>query len=120
MELRDLNHDQRLGLVALIEATVQADRRASEEEGDMLAEVIEELGDDAYRSIADEVDRRFGSETALKGFLEKLDGEEARELIYGTVLEMAMSDVVSGHESPLLGWLATTWQLDTSLDAPSE
>jgi murein endopeptidase len=120
MELHDLNHDQRLGLVALIEATAQADRRVSEEEGDMLAEVIEEIGDEEYRAIADEADRRFGSEALLKGFLEKLDGQEARELIFGTVLEMAMSDVVSGHESPLLGWLANIWQLDASVDAPSE
>jgi hypothetical protein len=120
MELRDLNHDQRLGLVALIEAVVPADRRASDEEQDMLAEVVDELGDNDYRAVAAEVDKRFGDEAALKKFLEKLDGEEARELIYGTLLDLAMSDVVSGHEAALLTWLGRTWDLEASFDADPE
>jgi hypothetical protein len=120
MELRDLNHDQRLGLVALIEAVVPADRRASDEEQDMLAEVVDELGGDDYRSVAAEVDRRFGDEAALKTFLTGLDGDEARELIYGTLLDLAMSDVVSGHEAPLLTWLGRAWELEASFEPDPE
>ena len=118
MELIDLNHEQRLGLVALIEATVAADRRATDEEADILAGIVAEFGDETYRKLAAEVDRRFASEDELKQFLSQLPGDEARELIFGTVLDLAMADVVSGHESPLIQWLADTWQIDASFAPP--
>jgi hypothetical protein len=120
MELADLNHDQRLALVALIEATVQADRRASQEEADALADITAELGDAEYRKIAIEADSRFKDDDQLRKFLAGVQGEEARELIYGTVLELAMADFVSGHESELLQWLAQTWQVEASFDSPEQ
>lgn len=116
MELRDLNHDQRLALAGLIEATVVADRRVSEEEEDVLAEVIEQLGDEQYRQLTAEADEKFASEDAFKPFLAALQGQEARELIYGTVMELAMADVVGGEESPLLEWLADTWNIETQME----
>ena len=116
MELRDLNQDQRLALVALIEATAGADRRVSEDEEDVLAEVVAELGDEPYRQLAEEVDRLFPSEEKLKSFLVTVQDQEARELIYGTVLEMAMADVVTGHEAPLLAWLGKTWNVAAEVD----
>jgi hypothetical protein len=116
MELRDLNHDQRLALVGLIEATVIADRRVSEEEEDVLAEAIEQLGDEQYRQLATEADERFGSEEELKTYLGSIKDQDARELIFGTVQELAMADVVSGEESPLLEWLAGAWNIETKLD----
>ena len=45
---------------------------------------------------------------------------DARELIYGTVLELAMVDVVSGRESELLQWLGQTWQVEASFDSPEQ
>jgi hypothetical protein len=36
------------------------------------------------------------------------------------VLDLAMSDVVSGSESPLLSWLASTWNVEAAIEAPSE
>jgi uncharacterized tellurite resistance protein B-like protein len=120
MDLPDLNHDQRLALVALIEATVQADRRASDQETDALADITAELGDAEYQRIAIEADGRFKGENDLRQFLAALPGQEARELIYGTVLDLAMADVVSGHESELLQWLAQTWQVEASFDSPEQ
>ena len=120
MELPDLNNDQKLALVALIEATVTADRRASEEEADALADITAELGDAEYRRIAIEADGRFKGEDDLRAFLSALPGQEARELIYGTVLDLAMADFVAGHESELLQWLAQTWQIEASFDSPEQ
>ena len=120
MELPDLNHDQRLALVAIIEAIVPADRRVSEEEADALADITAELGEAEFRSIAIEADGRFKGEDDLRAFLAALPGQEARELIYGTVLELAMSDFVSGHESALLQWLGQTWQVEASFDTPEQ
>ena len=120
MELADLDHDQRLALVALIEATVSADRRASEEEADTLADISEELGDAEYRRIAIEADGRFKNEDDLRQFLSGVQNQDARELIYGTVLELAMADFVSGRESELLQWLGQIWQVEASFDSPEQ
>jgi hypothetical protein len=120
MELGDLNQDERLALVALIEATAQADRKVSDEEEGVLGEVVETLGTEAYQAAVTMSDERFGSEDDLKVFLRGISRPEAREVIYGTVLELAMADVVTGHEPALLSWLAETWQLEAELESPGD
>jgi len=120
MELTDLNPDERLALVALIEATVRADHGVSQEEEDVIADVIDALGEGAYREAVEAADKRFKSEADLKAFLQGIKLEEARGLIYGTVLDLAMSDVVTGSESPLLSWLASTWNVETAIEAPTD
>jgi hypothetical protein len=119
MELTELNPNERLALVALIEATVQADHGVSQQEEEALADIIDAVGEDAYREAVEAADRRFNSEADLKAFLQGIQREEARGLIYGTVLDLAMSDVVSGHESPLLAWLASTWNVEAAVEMPS-
>lgn len=120
MELTDLDPNERLALVALIEATVRADHGVSQEEEDVIADVIDALGEGHYREAVEAADRRFKNEGDLKSFLQGIQREEARSLIYGTVLDLAMSDVVTGSESPLLSWLASTWNVEASVEAPAE
>jgi len=120
MELTDLNQNERLALVALIEATVRADHGVSEQEEEALADIIDALGEGAYREAVEAADQRFNGESDLKAFLQGIQREEARGLIYGTVLDLAMSDVVTGSESPLLGWLARTWNVEAAIEAPAE
>jgi uncharacterized tellurite resistance protein B-like protein len=120
MELTDLNPDERLALVALIEATVRADHGVSQQEGEALADIVDALGEGAYREAVEAADKRFKNEGDLKAFLQGIQREESRGLIYGTVLDLAMSDVVTGAESPLLSWLASTWNVEAAIDAPSE
>jgi uncharacterized tellurite resistance protein B-like protein len=120
MELTDLDPNERLALVALIEATVQADRGVSQEEEEVLADIVDALGEDAYRQAVEAADKRFNSEADLKSFLQGIQREEARSLIYGTLLDLAMSDVVTGSESPLLSWLASTWNVEAAIEAPAD
>ena len=120
MELTDLDQNERLALVALIEATVQADHGVSEQEEEVLADVIDALGEGAYREAVEASDQRFKTEADLKAFLQGIKREEARGLIYGTLLDLAMSDVVTGAESPLLAWLASTWNVEAAIEAPAE
>ena len=120
MELTDLDPNERLALVALIEATVRADHGVSQQEEEAIADIIDALGEGAYREAVEAADKRFTSEGDLKTFLQGIQHEEARSLIYGTVLDLAMSDVVTGSESPLLSWLASTWNVEAAIEAPSE
>lgn len=117
MELSDLTHDERLALVALMENVVGSDAAVSEDEEARIADIAGVFGDEAYRVLATEADERFADEPQLKTFLAALIRPEARELIYGTVLDAALANGVDQHESSLLGWLASTWNITVQFDA---
>jgi hypothetical protein len=118
MELGDLIQDERLALVALITRIVEANRQATDEESETVQRVAAELGVDVYRQLAAEADERFPDDASLRTFLQTIDRQEARELIYGTVLTAATGDVISDEEAEFLGWLARTWQLKVSVEPP--
>jgi len=120
MELADLQHDERLALVALAKAATLADGGVSREEEESLADIIDEIGEEAYDAAMQESDRRFTREDDLKAFLQGIHREEARELIYGTVLDLTMSDAITGVESPLLKWLAETWNVEATIEPPPD
>lgn len=117
MELSDLEHDERLALVALVETVVAADAMVSDDEQMHIDRLADAFGDDGYRALAAEADERFADEAALKTFLAMIGRPGARELIYGTVLAAALPDVIDRHESSLLGWLATTWGITVQFEA---
>jgi uncharacterized tellurite resistance protein B-like protein len=120
MELTELTHDERLALVALVEAVVASDVTVSEDEQAHIASIVTAFGDKQYRALVDEADERFPEEAALKTFLSALIRRDARELIYGTVLDAALPDVIDRHESSLLGWLAKTWGITVEFDEGDE
>src|SRR5436190_1476065 len=49
MELSDLTHDERLALVALVEAVIASDATVSEDEQTHIATLAAVFGDEAYR-----------------------------------------------------------------------
>jgi len=110
--INDLTHDQKVALVGLVEAIVLADGLVSETECAGIGKLAEELGDNAYRALLDEVDNRFEDVDALKSFLETIDDQDARELIYGTAWEESMACPDTHHtETELLEWLKNTWDI---------
>lgn len=117
MELQDLTHDERVALVALVEVVAGSDASVSDDEQDQIAQIAAAFGDEAYRELANEADERFADEEALKTFLGTVQRQEARELIYGTVLAAALPEVIDTHESSLLGWLATAWKVTVQFEA---
>jgi len=111
MELRDLTHEERLSLVALLEQVVESEGAVSEAEVAKIERVVAALGEDEYRRLVQEVDSRFIDEASLKKFLGGIDRQDARELIYGTVLETAAEHTVSTPESTVLDWLGKLWNV---------
>ena len=111
MELRDLSHEERLALVALLEVVLESDRAVSDGEVADIDQVVGELGREEYERLVVEVDQRFPTEDELKAFLPSITRQDARELIYGTVLDTAIEDAVDPRESELLEWLAALWNV---------
>jgi aminopeptidase N len=118
MELRDLNADEKVALAALLEFVVLASGTVTEDEEREIDALVEELGEDTYRKAMEEVDRRFQDEESVKTFLKTITRQEARDLIYGTVIEAAMTDRVEGHESKMLEWVANEWKVQVTYEEP--
>jgi uncharacterized tellurite resistance protein B-like protein len=114
MQLTDLHPDERLALVALSRAIVRADGQVTALEGRMVARIALALGEGVYREAFAKAVESFGNEAALKRFLESIQRQEARALIFDTILDLAVSDQLSPDELPLLRWLEATWGISYS------
>jgi hypothetical protein len=120
MELKDLNGDERTALVGLVRAVVMADNQVSEDEIEEVEEIVDAFGEEAYQAALDGFEGRFPDEEAFRQFLVGITRQEARELIYGTVLQGAAADAIEGGESELLAWLADAWKIELQLQDPDE
>ncbi|MDZ4695267.1 MAG: TerB family tellurite resistance protein [Deltaproteobacteria bacterium] len=118
MNIEELNPDERLALVALVKTVILADGHVSTEEVEELEDLVDALGEPAYQALLTEAERRFKTEKSMKDFLKTITGEDAREVILGTVMEMALSDSVDRSESELLDWLAETWEIEIQYEEP--
>jgi hypothetical protein len=115
MELTELNPDERIALVGLVKAVVLADGQVSEDEMEEVQEIVDAFGDEAYRGYLDAFEARFADEPSFQQFLKTIERQEARELIYGTILAGAAADAIEGHESELLSWLADAWNVEITI-----
>ena len=116
MELSDLTHEERVALAALIELMITSDAAVSDDELAEIERVVSAVGDAAYDEAADEAGERFQDEAELKAFLPSIARQEARELIYGTVLQAALPDAVGAHESAVLDWLGKAWGIAVRIE----
>jgi len=115
LDIEDLNEDQRTALVGLLKAVVLADGTISDEEIDEVAEVVEALGEDEYQRHLDRFESKFSDLASFQKFLATIEGQDARELIFGTVLSGAAADAIEKGESDLLSWLAKTWNIQVTV-----
>lgn len=109
MELSDLTREERVALAALLELVVESNATVSDDELKKVKHVVDTVGDLAYAEAADEAAARFRDEAELKAFLPSITRQEAREVIYGAVLEAALPDAMGAHESAMLNWLGKAW-----------
>jgi hypothetical protein len=120
MELKDLNGDERTALVGLVREVVMADGNLSEDELDEVGEIVDAFGEQGYQKALDSFEARFSDEDSFRRFLSGITRQEARELIYGTVLQGAAADAIEGGESELLSWLADTWKIEVHIEDQPE
>ena len=98
--------------MALVEAATLSDGIVTEGEQAEIRKLAAALGDDCYRDLLEQVDERFPDLDKLKAFLATVDNTEARNLIYGTILEETMaSPSVAGVKVDLLDWMSNAWDI---------
>ena len=118
MDIKGLNQDERLALVALLKAVIFAGERVPTKEIEELQDIVEELGEEPYQSLLTEAETRFSCEEDVREFLSNISRQDARELIYGTIMEMALTDSVDRGELEVLSWLADAWGIEVQFEKP--
>jgi hypothetical protein len=116
MELPDLNQDERTALVGLIKLIVMSDGEVSEDELEHVETLVAAFGDDGYQRTLDAFEARFQDEAGFKKFLQGIGRQDARDLIFGTVLESAGEGALDHAETSLLDWLAQAWNVKIEIE----
>ena len=114
MTIKELAHNQKVALVALLEVLAVRDKAVSEGQERVIGNVAAELGDEEYRRLLDEAEMKFSDVESLKRFLKTIDEKPAQELIYGTVLRESMSEATPIVDANPVDWLADLWHIDVS------
>jgi hypothetical protein len=116
--IASLTADERLALVALIERVLLSERSADEDEADALDAFVEEFGEEDYAALVARVDSDFEDDDRLKAFLGTIADPDARELILGTVVELAIVEGVHTGEAEWIGWASEAWNVPVSVAEP--
>jgi Tellurite resistance protein TerB len=111
MQLTDLDPDERLALVSLSRVVVRADGAVSPSEGRSIKRIAVELGEATYRELFAQAAELFPDEAQLRPFLATIERQEARNLIFDTILQLAASDEITSEEGSLVAWLEEAWNI---------
>jgi hypothetical protein len=111
MELEDLNPDERTALVGLMKLVVMSDGEVAEDEIEHVEALVDAFGEEGYEATLETFEKRFADEDSFRKFLGGIDRQDARDLIFGTVLESADEGAIDGAEASLLDWLSKLWNV---------
>jgi hypothetical protein len=110
-----LTADERLALVALIERVLLSERPADEEEANALDAFVEKFGEADYAALVAQADSEFEDDDRFEAFLRTITDPDARELILGTVVELALVEGILTGEAEWIGWTSEAWNVPVSV-----
>ena len=116
MELKDLSPGDRVALAALVRFSVMSDGTLSENEAGEIGFLVTELGEEVYQAAVEVASQRVTDLPTLKAVLAEVTDPEARELIYGTLVEVAIPETIDPNESRLLELVAGAWGLTPTFE----
>ena len=111
MQPTDLSSDEQLALVALSRVVARADGTVSPTEGKAIKRIAAALGEATFRELFAQAAELFPDEAQLRPFLQTIERQDARALIFETILGLAASDEIAEEEGPLVAWLEETWAI---------
>ena len=111
MDFSKLNRNELLAVVGLVKQIMVADATVSHNERNKLQLITVYIGEDKYRSLLEDINRYYEKEEKFRELLQSIKRQEVRELIYGTVFEIASADALDSSETDILDWLAKEWDI---------
>jgi hypothetical protein len=115
MGVGELAESEQVVLLSLIGLLARADGRVSESEMSTLEALRETIEPERFDRVRDAASALDSPEAILKA-AGQIKRSEATQVIYGTLLSMAIPDTISETEAKLLERLATIWGLEGPLD----
>jgi hypothetical protein len=110
MTLDELEHHEQVALVALLGLMARLDLQTSPEEIELLEQVGEHMGAEAFLGVAREA-AQLPDELAVFAAASDVQRPEAREVIYELLYDMAIHDTIVAEEAHMLDRLADMWGL---------
>jgi hypothetical protein len=110
MTLAELEHHEQVALLALLGLMARLDGQVSGDEVELLNRILGELGPDAFEKAAHEAAQLPDAEAILlsAGLVTR---QEAREVLFELLFDMATRESIVEREAVVLDWLTETWQL---------
>jgi len=111
MELSDLDQGERTALIGLMKLVVLSDSEVSDDEVDHIETLVDAFGEGEYQRTLDALETQLREPLRFRDLLRGISRQDARDLIFGTVLEAAGEGALEGREAELLDWLSKTWNV---------
>jgi hypothetical protein len=111
MELSDLDQGERTALIGLMKLVVLSDTEVSDDELDHIETLVDAFGEGEYQRTLDALETQLREPAQFRQLLQGVSRQDARDLIFGTVLEAAGEGALEGREAELLDWLSKTWNV---------
>ena len=111
MELSDLDQGERTALIGLMKLVVLSDTEVSDDEVDHIETLVDAFGEGEYQRTLDALETQLREPLRFRELLRGISRQDARDLIFGTVLEAAGEGALEGREAELLDWLSKTWNV---------
>jgi hypothetical protein len=110
MTLSELDHVERVVLLATLGLMMRVDGQVSTDETDLLDRIRDEIGDEDFQGAASEAAQFVDADAILQGAA-RVTRTEARELIFELLYEMAQRESIMSREAEVLDRLASIWEL---------
>jgi FMN phosphatase YigB (HAD superfamily) len=110
MTLAELEHFERVVLLATLGLMMRVDGEVSAEETELLTRIAAEIGDEDFRRARTQAAQFADADAILQGAA-RVTRVEAREVIFELLYDMAQRDTITPREAEVLDRLASTWAL---------
>ena len=108
MSIESLAEHEQLSLAVLIKALVTADGQVSQEEAIELSLVARSLEPEIFMRAESIV---LSDQESFLDFLETVGRQEARDIMYDTLLQLAKADGIQVQETAFLDAVAEAWNI---------
>ncbi|MBX3182818.1 MAG: TerB family tellurite resistance protein [Polyangiaceae bacterium] len=108
----DLTEEELLAAIALLKLLAATDGVVTPGEAREMRLFAEQIGPDHYDELNRKLDARDLTADGVKALAAGISRQDARELIFAELFELAAVGTIDQQEGALLEWLRATWKLE--------
>ena len=109
--LSQLSTEEQLAFAALTRTLIRADGHLSNEENEALRQLAADFGESEFWDLIDRAAREADTAEKVEQHARQVGRPQAQELIFGTLLELAIASGIEPAEAALLDKLTGLWNI---------